>query len=257
MPTNTQAIPGAPKISDAQVVIFMCTKNGAAFLRQQLDSIADQTHTNWVLYVSDDGSTDETTEILREFEKKHHQATFIRTGPREGACANFLSLANDPTIVADYFAFSDQDDIWHENKLRRALTWLVTVPSDAPGLYCGRTKLMSIAAGLYGFSPLFTRPPTFRNALVQNIAAGNTVVFNRAAKKLLEVAAMRGVVQHDWWVYQLVAAANGMIHYDPQPTVIYRQHQYNFMGSNWAPKYRNLEAQAAASSVTRSPRTST
>src|SRR6266481_5587339 len=84
----------------------------------------------------------------------------------------------------------------------------------------------------YGFSPLFTRPPTFRNALVQNLGGGNTMVFNRAAKKILEAAAAFEVVLHDWWVYQLVTAAGGVVHYDHQPALKYRQHPDNLIGSN-------------------------
>jgi glycosyltransferase involved in cell wall biosynthesis len=217
---------------NAQVAILMCTKDGAAFLDQQLKSIADQTHTNWVLLVSDDGSTDETREILRHFAETHHQTIIIRNGPGKGVCANFLSLAIDPTIDADYFAFCDQDDIWHEDKIQRALSWLATFPGDMPGLYCGRTELMSIAAGSYSFSPLFTRPPTFRNALVQSLGGGNTMVFNRATKKLLEFVGTIDVVLHDWWLYQLVSAAEGRVHYDPQPMLKYRQHSDNVIGSN-------------------------
>jgi len=219
-------------LANAQVAILMCTKDGAAFLDQQLKSIADQTHTNWVLLVSDDGSTDETREILRHFAETHHQTIIIRNGPGKGVCANFLSLAIDPTIDADYFAFCDQDDIWHEDKIQRALSWLATFPGDMPGLYCGRTELMSIAAGSYSFSPLFTRPPTFRNALVQSLGGGNTMVFNRATKKLLEFVGTIDVVLHDWWLYQLVSAAEGRVHYDPQPMLKYRQHSDNVIGSN-------------------------
>jgi glycosyltransferase involved in cell wall biosynthesis len=234
MPANAQVITQVPRssIGAAQVAILMCTKDGAAFLGQQLKSIVDQTHTNWALLVSDDGSADDTREILRHFADTHHQTTTIRNGPGKGVCANFLSLAIDPTIDADYFAFSDQDDIWHEDKLWRALTWLATVPGDVPGLYCGRTELMSINGRSYGFSPLFTRSPNFRNALVQSLGGGNTIVFNRAAKKLLEVAGTFEVVLHDWWVYQLVSAADGMVHYDPQPVLKYRQHPDNLIGSN-------------------------
>src|SRR5207253_1787714 len=105
----------------------------------------------------------------------HDQKTIVRNGPANGVCANFLSLATDPAIDADYFAFSDQDDVWYRDKLRRALTWLATVPGDVPALYCGRTELMSIDGRSYGLSPLFTRPPTFRNALVQNLGGGNTM----------------------------------------------------------------------------------
>ena len=210
---------------------MMCTKNGAAFIDEQLRSIADQTHENWTLIVSDDGSTDPTVQKLQQFAKAHPQKIMLRRGPGKGVCANFLSLANDSTIDADYFAFSDQDDVWHRDKLRRALAWLATVPTNIPGMYCGRTELMTFDGQPRGLSPLLSRPPTFQNALVQSLAGGNTMVFNRAAKKMLEEAATVDAVLHDWWVYQLVSAAGGLIYYDPTPMLKYRQHADNVIGS--------------------------
>jgi glycosyltransferase involved in cell wall biosynthesis len=227
----TTQVPHA-SIGAAQIAILMCTKNGAEFLGDQLKSIADQTHANWILFVSDDGSIDETRNILRRFADSHEQEMVVRNGPGKGVCANFLSLATDPTIDADYFAFSDQDDVWYKDKLQRALTWLITVPDDVPALYCGRTELISIDGRSYGFSPLFTRPPTFRNALIQSLGGGNTMVFNKAAKRLLEVAGKLDVVLHDWWMYQLISAVGGAIRYDPQPALKYRQHLDNLIGSN-------------------------
>jgi hypothetical protein len=84
----------------------------------------------------------------------------------------------------------------------------------------------------YGFSPLFTRPITFRNALIQSLGGGNTMVFNKAAKRLLEVVGRLDVVLHDWWMCQLVSAVGGAIRYDPQPALKYRQHLDNIIGSN-------------------------
>ena len=220
-----------PSVS-ARVAILMCTKNGAEFLGEQLHSFADQTHTNWTLFASDDGSTDETKNILEHFGRNRFQRVFVRKGPENGVCANFLSLALDPTIQADYYAFSDQDDVWHPDKLRRALTELVAVPDGTPALYCGRTELMTADGQLYGRSPLFTRSPAFENALVQNIAGGNTMVFNSAAKELLERVGSLEVVLHDWWLYQLISAAGGIIHYDPKPMLKYRQHRHSLIGSN-------------------------
>ncbi len=174
MPVNTEVATGMPRarIGAAQVAILMCTKNGAAFLDEQLKSIADQMHTNWTLVVSDDGSTDTTIDILRHFADSHVQKTVVRSGPGKGVCANFLSLATDPTIAADYFAFSDQDDVWYEDKLDRALAWLATVPDSVPALYCGRTELVSNDGRSCGFSPLFARPIAFRNALIQSFRRG-------------------------------------------------------------------------------------
>jgi glycosyltransferase involved in cell wall biosynthesis len=222
----------APRIDTMRVAILMCTKNGAKFLGEQLKSIAAQTHTNWSLFVSDDGSADETNEIVARFARDRSQRIILRQGPGKGVCVNFLSLATDPSIEADYFAFSDQDDIWHQNKLQRALDWFVTVPDHIPGMYCGRTELVTADGQSYGLSPLFTRPPAFQNALVQNLGGGNTMVFNRAAKKILEDVGRIEVVLHDWWLYQLVSAAGGAIRYDPQPTLKYRQHPHSLIGSN-------------------------
>ena len=114
--------------------------------------------------------------------------------------------------------------MWYKDKLERALTWLATVPADVPALYCGRTELVSDDGRSYGFSPLFTRPIAFRNAIIQSLGGGNTMVFNKAAKRLLETTGKLEVVLHDWWMYQLVSAVGGAIHYDPQPTLKYRQH---------------------------------
>jgi glycosyltransferase involved in cell wall biosynthesis len=217
-------------IAAARVAVLMCTKNGAAFIDDQLKSIADQTHENWTLIVSDDGSDDGTVAKLVRFAGAHPQKITIRKGPKKGVCVNFLSLANDPSIRADYFAFSDQDDVWEPDKLQRALVWLASVPADVPGMYCGRTDVMPSKE--QERSPLFSRPASFQNALVQSLGGGNTMVFNGAAKKILEQAATTSVVLHDWWVYQLVSAGGGAVHYDPHPMLKYRQHASNVIGSN-------------------------
>src|SRR6185312_5860774 len=156
-----------PPIGTRRVAILMATKDGAAFLDEQLQSIARQTHADWRLVVSDDGSTDGTKDIVSRFSGEHPQRVTILDGPRQGVSANFLSLATNPDIDADFFAFSDQDDIWHGDKLARALDWLATIPADTPSMYCGRTELMSADGRCYGLSPLFRRPPSFANALVQ------------------------------------------------------------------------------------------
>jgi glycosyltransferase involved in cell wall biosynthesis len=219
-------------IEPAQVAILLGTKDGAAFLGDQLHSFADQSHTNWLLVVSDDGSHDATLAMIERFAAEHPQRVVVREGPNQGVTANFLSLATDPTIAADVFAFSDQDDVWHADKLAHALAFLATVPAGTPALYCGRTELMTEGGRCYGLSPLFRRPPSFRNALVQNLGGGNTMVFNRAAKALIEAAGVQEVVLHDWWLYQLISAAGGTVLYDPQPMVNYRQHPANLIGSN-------------------------
>ena len=214
------------------IAILMCTLNGARFLAAQLASLEQQTFQNWRLIVSDDGSTDDTLPILRAFSQRLPLRVEIRTGPRCGAASNFLTLVADPDIKADYFAFCDQDDIWHPTKLARAITQLRSVPEHLPGVYGGRTRLVSVDGKPFGHAPLFPKRPSFTNALAQNIAGANTMLLNRAAKRLLERAGPLTVVSHDWWTYQLVVGGGGMLLYDPEPHLDYRQHEANSIGCN-------------------------
>lgn len=228
-PGCTPSAHGTPRVA-----ILMATFQGERFLARQLDSIRGQTHSDWTLWVSDDGSADGTMAILEA-----HRATWetgrlrIRTGPAQGFRANFLSLACDAEIEADYFAFCDQDDLWDADKLAVAIRWLDSIPPTTPALYCARTRLIDEAGRPVGFSPLFPRPPVFNNAIVQSIAGGNTMVFNAAARALLLEAGADVVVQtHDWWLYILVTGCGGKVRYDFTPTVGYRQHDRNLVGSN-------------------------
>ncbi len=233
-----------PAAVPPRVAILMGTKDGAPFLGEQLQSFADQSHPNWFLVVSDDRSRDATREMIQRFAATRPQRVILRDGPQRGVTANFLSLAADPTIAADFFAFSDQDDVWRADKLARALAHLAAAPQGAPALYCGRTELMTEDGRVYGLSPLFRRAPSFRNALVQSLGGGNTMVFNRVAKSLLETVGEQNVVLHDWWLYQLVSAAGGAVFYDPQPMLNYRQHAANLIGSNQGRQARLLRIRA-------------
>lgn len=226
------------------VAILLCTFNGARFLPAQLSSFENQKFTNWRLFVSDDSSTDDTAAILSRCEGKLGPSRMaIRNGPRQGFAANFLGLACDPSISCDYFAYSDQDDIWEPDKLSRAVEWLQTIPPHVPAMYCARTRLVDKEGRVCGYSPLFRRKPGFRNALVQSIAGGNTMVFNNAARGLVMVCGSTvRVPSHDWWTYLLTTAAGGEVRYDPIPSVRYRVHPENAIGSNvgWLNRTRRL-----------------
>lgn len=205
---------------------------GQRYLREQLDSIVRQTHRNWTIWVSDDGSNDDTHTILSEYQARLGESRlFVHSGPSDGFAANFLSLACKASITADYYAFADQDDVWEADKLAHALHLLQTVPHHLPALYCGRTRSVDASNQDLGFSPLFTKPPCFANALVQNIAGGNTMMFNNAARQFLRKAGPDvKVVSHDWWLYMVVSGCGGRVFYDPSPKVRYRQHDNNLVG---------------------------
>lgn len=212
----------------------MSTYNGEQFLAEQLQSIEDQTHKNWRLVISDDGSSDNTLAIAKQFQTKWaNDRLEIRQGPQQGFCLNFLSMACDTTIKADLYAFSDQDDVWMADKLERAMAYFdENNESQLPRAYGGRTQIVDENLKPLGFSPKFTLPRSFRNALVQSIAGGNTMMFNQAAKELLEKAGLQKVVSHDWWLYQIVKGAGGIFYYDPKPSLLYRQHTNAVIGAN-------------------------
>lgn len=217
-----------------RVAILLCTYQGARFLTEQLDSILGMKHRNWQIFASDDGSSDATGSLLLAYQQQIGKKRLsILRGPERGFASNFLSLVHNGAIEADYFAWCDQDDRWHPDKLSAALRWLARIPSTTPALYCGRTELIAADGTRLGRSPLFVQPPGFGNALVQNIGGGNTMVFNRAARDLLRSASRAMTpVSHDWWAYLLVSGAGGEVLYDQLPRVSYRQHPHNLVGAN-------------------------
>lgn len=216
------------------VTILMGAYNGEKYISEQLDSIFRQHYSNWKLIVSDDGSTDRTLEILNRYlDEWPTEKINLREGPGLGFCKNFLSMACNPSLSSNYYAFSDQDDLWKPEKLSLAIDWLDSIPSNTPAVYCGRTLSIDNNYKELGLSPLFTLPPSFRNALVQNIGGGNTMIFNEAARKLLVIAGVNiDVPSHDWWLYILVTGVGGVVKYDPVPTLFYRQHDKNIVGEN-------------------------
>ena len=219
--------------AQASVAVLLCSYNGGRYLSPQLDSIATQVAGDIRLYVSDDGSSDNTLELVDNWRAANPALEVqLGPGPGRGHTANFLSLLCDAGIEADYFAFSDQDDIWDSDKLARALSALDTLDNERPALYCARTRSISAGGEPLGLSPLFSRPPGFANALIQNIAGGNTMVMNRPARQLLLQAGVVDVVTHDWWTYLLIAGAGGEVIYDAEPCLSYRQHDDNAIGAN-------------------------
>ena len=217
-----------------QIAILLGTYNGAAYLQDQLNSYLKQSHNRWTLWASDDGSTDSTYQIIENFAKQiGENRLYFVAGPRSGFAANFLSLVCNPRIQADAYAYSDQDDIWMEDKLKRATEFLSSISKDIPALYCSRTLYVDQNDNPMGVSQAYSKPAAFQNALIQNIASGNTMVFNDAARTLmLRAGSNLDLDLHDWWTYLLITGAGGQVFFDQEPTVRYRQHAQNIIGMN-------------------------
>lgn len=221
-------------MSQTTVHILMATYNGARFLHEQLASIARQSHTAWRLTVSDDGSDDETLDIVRRFAQTTQQPVTLLQGPGQGPTKNFFHLISQslPDTESDLFAFADQDDVWLEDKLSRAVEWHQTQLHHPVRLYCGRTRYVDELLRPIGESRRLKRAPDFGNALVQNIASGNTMVFSTALLRTLKNIDPDHSVWHDWTTYLTATALRGNVCFDDDPALLYRQHAANVIGSN-------------------------
>ncbi|MDM7969439.1 MAG: glycosyltransferase [Paracoccaceae bacterium] len=234
---------GAP--SGPGPTVLLATLNGAGSLQAQLDSYLVQTVPIGRLMVSDDGSSDGTLEILARFAAAHPAiAVQVMAGPGRGAAQNFLHLLRALPEDAGPVLFSDQDDVWLPGKVAHGLRALAAHPGDVPVLVGARSYVCDSDLGRRRLSARPTRPPSFRHALVQSFAGGNTMICNAAAAGLLRAAAQEAgrVVMHDWWAYQIVSGVGGVVVFDPVPQVLYRQHAGNRIGANlgWAAGWRRL-----------------
>ncbi len=183
--------------------------------------------------VSDDASTDRTRALLAAWQLRWTLGTLtVVDGPARGFAENFRHLVRRAPPGYDYYGFCDQDDVWRVDKLARAIVWHEAQPAGHPALHCGRTRLIDAADRPIGHSPLFTAPPGFRNALVQSLAGGNTMLLNAEAFALLAESMRRTpILMHDWWSYLIVSGAGGIVHYDRTPALDYRQHGGNAIGA--------------------------
>ena len=216
------------------VAILMCTYNGENFLEEQLDSIENQDYQNWTLFVNDDGSQDATLDILRRYQKKWgHKKLYIRRGPQKGFSQNFLQIICDKKINANLYFLCDQDDVWMPHKLSHTLQKMSKLDDSKPTLYCARTTYVSSdAKRILGESDLFLKPTSFRNAIVQSLAGGNTMAFNNLLREVIQRYPKADVVSHDWWLYILNELVGGKTFYDKESTILYRQHSRSLIGAN-------------------------
>ena len=215
------------------VAILMCTYNGELYLKEQLDSIQNQDDQNWTLYVSDDGSTDQTLTILKSYQALWGKSKLhIQKGPRQGFQKNFMSLITSKKIHADFYMLCDQDDVWLPQKITAAITYLETQDQTRPQLYCGRTSYVNKKLKFIQHSDLFLRPTSFHNAIVQSIAGGNTMAYNNALKKIPSLFPEIRIISHDWWLYILCELSGGTTYYDVNSYILYRQHERSLIGAN-------------------------
>ena len=230
------------------VQVLLSTYNGEAYLKEQLDSILNQKNVAVKLFVRDDGSSDGTVDILRAYAALHENIQYL-CGENCGVVASFFRLfeLSDPDV--DFYALSDQDDVWDEDKLSIACQKLEQMrKAKSPKKKKNDSQIRAFATPLLyccdawntdnELNPLPESMqtagkeliPDFRNALIENIARGASIVFNQALMSYIRISMPQDIYMHDWWLY-LVASCFGEVYYDSAAHYKYRQHAGNTLGA--------------------------
>ena len=217
-----------------KVDILLATYNGARFLKEQLDSILNQTHTEFRLIISDDKSTDKTRAIIEEYAAKDNRIEYHFQKKNLGVIKNFEFLLKK--VESDYFMFSDQDDIWKENKIELSLAKLKeddadlvysdleVVDRDLKTIYKSYLKLKGLENKVKKYN-------NFEALYLNNFITGCTMLSKKKFIDLiLPLPTKSKYVLHDYWV-SLIVSQHGVLTYVKEPLIKYRQHKDNKIGS--------------------------
>ncbi|OUX29850.1 MAG: hypothetical protein CBE24_07630 [bacterium TMED264] len=223
------------KLDNKKVAIILGFYNGNNFIDAQIKSILNQNFKNIDIFIFDDNSKKKL-----EFKKvkiNNNKKPKIKITKRKenlGYAKNFLLGLEEVGKGYDFYAFSDQDDIWEKDKIARGIEALISNDSNFPKLYCSRTAYYnSECTKEIGASNIHLKKPRFANALLQNIVGGNTILMNNLARQIvIKTVKAENFISHDWWCYQIISGAGGEIIFDKNKTVRYRQHKYNLIGKN-------------------------
>ncbi len=224
-------------LEKSTVEILLATYQSEAYLREQIDSILNQTDTNWQLLIHDGGSTDSTLEIVRLYEQKYPHKIHLLGSCRASACRNFSQLLEAAT--AELVMLCDHDDVWLPEKIaltrKKFIEETNQCGSNTPLLVFSDLTIVDqnlkmIFPSLMNYSNLSPHRLTLQHLLVQNVPHGNTMMINSALCRLVHPIPMKAVMDDNW--ISLTAAAFGRIAYLNQTTVLYRQHDCNIFGAS-------------------------
>ena len=220
------------------IAIILVTYNGELFLREQINSLLNQTNNEFMLYIRDDGSTDKTLVIISEYTSKYPNIVYCEDNiTHRGACNGFLWLLEQ--VEADYYMFCDQDDIWMNFKV--ALQYKImkeeeTRYNEQPilihtDLIVTNSILEMITPSLWDHDGIVPSKIGRKYLCLVNYVTGCTTFFNRKARDLA-IVANTNATMHDHWLAVCVDAAHGRIISLPVATVLYRQHDNNVVGAS-------------------------
>lgn len=218
-------------MENKKILILLSTYNGEKYLHEQVKSILNQKSIYPIdLLIRDDGSTDRSKDILQELETKYKNIKVIY-GTNKGVNGSFFDLIYNAGNY-DYYGFSDQDDVWIENKIQTAINFLEKENNNIPLLYGSCSYITDESLSIIGTTNKQIREITFNNTIIQNILPGHSQVMNR---KLFEIINkpinIENIFLYDSWILN-VAILFGKVLFDNNPHTYYRQHSNNVIGFN-------------------------
>ena len=215
-----------------KVNILMSTYNGQQFLAEQIRSIQEQSYTDWTLFIRDDGSSDNTKEILKDFERQDSRIHLIDSDKSDnlGVIKSFHKLVNHDR--ADYYFFSDQDDVWLPNKLELSLKEAQNYLADLPLMVYMDLKVVNQDLEIMTESMVKSQSHHANTELVQelteNTVTGGVAMINHALAEMWQET--DDILMHDWYLALLASAFGNLVFID-QPGELYRQHSDNVLGA--------------------------
>ncbi len=222
------------KFANKKVAVILGFYNGNNYIEAQIESILNQNFKNIDILIFDDNSKKKLESKKLKINNKKCKIKITKRKTNLGYAKNFLLGLKEAGKEYDFYAFSDQDDIWEKDKISRGIKALNSNNLNFPKLYCSRTSYYnSECTKEIGASNIHPKKPSFANALLQNIVGGNTIIMNNLARKLvIKTVKAEKFISHDWWCYQIISGAGGEVIFDKNKTVRYRQHKYNLIGKN-------------------------
>lgn len=204
-----------------KVTVLLSTYNGEKYVREQIESVLEQTYSNIQLLVRDDGSKDGTLRILQEYEKRN-QLKLI-AGDNVGYISSFFELLVK-CDTTDYYAWCDQDDVWEKGKIERAVEVLMNNgENNIPVLYFSDYDYYDSQMVFQKHGLHHQRGPSFANSLMDCIALGFNSVFNDVAREKMLEHIPQHCCGHDWWTYMVCAAFGKVLYDEGYYTVRYRR----------------------------------
>lgn len=219
-----------------QVHIVLATYNGERFLQEQMDSVLAQTYENITVEVCDDGSTDGTVAMIREYVAQDDRVKLHVNPQNLGYVKNFLEGVK--RCQAPYVMLCDQDDIWQSDKVEKTLRAMQEAEKNMVQkpvlIFTDAVNFNSETGEELGFfhetSHLDVKKVDTAHLFMENKCIGCTMMMNRAITPYLEELPEE-IRVHDWWL-ALICSHFGAIQYVPEATLRYRQHEGNQIGGS-------------------------